>query len=153
MKRKTRSVSKTEEMENVRYTRHRTSLDPFLSLPPELTIHFLIFLKPSEIRQLSQASKDNREFIVANGLLQYELNFSFSYLYYRGLMGLGIHHDDIDVHSAIMTRGGKAIKLNLSKIRESVDVSHLGGITTLDLSYCTGIIQGLDCLGGVCDLI
>ena len=92
MKRKTRSVINAEEIENFRNTCYRASTDPLHRLPSEVTLHVLSFNKLSEIRYLSQASKDHREFIVINGLLQYGLISRCSYNYYQGLSWEGRSH-------------------------------------------------------------
>ena len=139
MKRKTRSVTKTDEMEHVRSTRYRASTDPLYRLPPELTLHFLSFLKPCERRYLSQASKGHRDFVATKGLIQYELGSAFSFIYYQGLMGWEINVALLDIDA----RGGKVIKLDLSERLEILDVSRLGSIATLDLSGCKNIAIGL----------
>ncbi len=94
-------------------------------------------MKPSEIRFLSQASKEHREFIVTKGLLQYELSKKYSIL-----TGMSDSTIPVDIHAAVIARKARVIKLNLSECEDIADVSLLGKVKKLDLTACTGITRG-----------
>jgi hypothetical protein len=146
-----------EDEENARKTRCRTSLDPLYRLPSEVTLYVLSFNKPSEIRFLSQASKDHRQFIVSHRRLQFHLGGKFSHFYYQSIMGREltpfVHNEGgfsdtrnnhsmnpiFDIRQAILARGGVVAGLKFGD-KEIEDVSLLGDIPSLMFHGCDNLV-------------
>ena len=136
-------------------------MDLLTQLPDALMLLMLTYLKPNDFRYLSHCSHGCRHFITENDLLHFYFNEEYSWLYYQGCIGRNIRVTrsvskgrgrGLNLYDEVERRGGKVMKLNLSNRDEIRDVSMLGGVRELNLSYCRGITSGFDCLGGVYSL-
>ena len=128
-------------------------MDPLAHLPDALMLLVLTWLESKDYRYLSHCSHGYRHFITKNDLLHFRFNGEHSWLYYQSCIGgdinLNIFGSILNLYEEVERRGGKVMKLNLSNHQEVRDVSMLGGVRELDLSYCRGITSGFECLGGV----
>ena len=123
------------------------SLDPLKCLFDQVILVVLSYLKARDTRSFSHASKAHRDFIVKLGMLHYDLQWNYSFLYYQRIMDDG----SFNVHVEVKKRGGHVVKLTLRN-RILDDVSHLGKVKELNLSCCRGITRGWDSLGELHDL-
>ena len=119
----------------------------------------LNFLTQSEIRRYSYSSTANRDLILQLGLIKYMLNSLSSIDYYRNglgeinklgqiiayqvLMGakivsLDLSGEDYEVLDVIIL-GHHLEKLNLFKSGKLKDVSNLGYVRELDLTFCSKV--------------
>ena len=130
------------------------TMDPLLHLPDDLMLLILSYVDSKDCRHVSHCSHAYRIYITEKGLLHFYFDEEHSLMYYQGLIGRNIRvtrsrSRGVNLYDEVERRGGKVMRLNLSDNAQLRDVSHFRGVRELILSKCTGITSGFDQLGGV----
>jgi hypothetical protein len=141
---------------------------PLIPNVPDEVVIFLLnsFLDSKDTRFISHCSHKCREYIKSRGLLHYHFDTRASLAYYSNVVDKDIKHLGNELVNEVERRGGKVMglsfinfefgsgprclpfvssvlervhKLNLCKVRGTMDINKVCSVRDLNLSYCTQV--------------